>query len=683
MKTIQLRKQSGSSLVVVLSVLATLMVVVAVAAEYTNTVNRHVQRSNTVQNAIAVGDSCIEILFAHWRKICSAPGSVLNGQPTSAFNSIPTPSPGQLNLPNVTNFVKRGTIINPLADEGPSPIPSDYDPNYTISNYKIIAVGPNWEALPDVNTAPVPMLGQIAATITSTSNTTPLVYNYIASADVTLPALGPTGKVVAKVRRVIQKQQISPWSFAIFYVDPLEIHPGPDFTVTGWVHTNSDLYTAHPSLTFADKVTYASDWFVGFKPGDRQHDTDIPGPPHYPSDLPPARDQALQPFGLDSTSLFNTTDTNPNNDSYRELIEPPTSATDPLASMRYWDQASVAIKIDNSNTITVGRPNADGTLTSFATLIAANPAGSALRAKYQALSDMFSTTGATPAIVADGTTIQDTREGLTNPGHSSIRVATLDVSRILNNTSGLNPTYKANDVATANGVAPYFNGIVYIYDNSATAGLNADGTVNTAAVKRGIRLKGGSKIPSTVASSSQGFTLASNNPVFIQGDFNTGGTGPAVPSNVDGSYSNPATPPNPQVAGYTRAPCSILADAVTITSQNWGGVSGVVNSDNTTVNAAIVSGIVPTSPVGGDGAYSGGAENFPRFLENWNGTMFTYYGSMVELFKSNQSVGKWTGDISVYRPPDRRWYFDTNFKIKPPPGSLMIHSYIKGKWTVL
>jgi hypothetical protein len=682
MKTIQLRKQSGSSLVVVISVLATLMVVVAVAAEYTNTVNRHVQRSNTVQNAIAVGDSCIEIMFAHWRKICSAPGAVLTGQPTSAFTSIPTPSPGELNLPNVTNFVKRGTIINPAADEGPSPIPSDYDANYTISNYKIIAVGPNWEALPDGNTAPVPMLGQIAATLTSTTSTTPLVYNYIASADVTLPAIGPTGKVVAKVRRVIQKQQISPWSYAIFYVDPLEIHPGPLFTVTGWVHTNSDLYTAHDTLTFADKVTYASDWFVGFKPGDLQHLTDTIASPHYLSNLPPARDQALQPFGLDSTSLFNAGDGNPNNDSYRELIEPPTAAADPMATMRYWDQASVAIRIDSTSTVTVGRPETNGSITSFASLLA-NPSsgglgwGDPLRVKYQALSDMFSTTGANPAIQRDAMTINDTRESLTNPG-KTVGGSILDISQILTNPNSLTPTYKAN------GSNAYFNGIVYIYDNRATPGRYADGTVNASAVKKGIVLKGGSRIPNSGNYNSMGLTVVSNNPVYIQGDFNTGGTGTNVPSNVDGSYSNPASPPNPQVSGYTRAACSVLADAVTITSSGWTGASGAPNaSANTTVNAAIISGIVPTSPVGGDGAYSGGAENFPRFLENWGGKMFTYYGSMVELFQSNQSVGKWTSNPSVYNPPNRQWFFDNNFKIKPPPGSLMIHSYIKGKWSVL
>ena len=170
----------------------------------------------------------------------------------------------------------------------------------------------------------------------------------------TLPALGPIGNrtIVAKVRRVFQKQQLSPWNFAIFYVDPLEIHPGPDFTVTGWVHTNSDLYTGHDTLTFADKVTYGSDWFVDFMPGDDAYDGETPTAPNYPDNLPPARDQALQPFGLDSTSIFNSLDANPNNDSYRELIEPPVPAHPTQWQLqRYWDQADVMIQVDGSNNV--------------------------------------------------------------------------------------------------------------------------------------------------------------------------------------------------------------------------------------------------------------------------------------------------------------------------------------------
>src|ERR1700730_8964151 len=106
MKTIHRRKQSGSSLVVVISVLATLMVIVGVAAEYTYTVNRHVQRSNTLQTAVAVGDSCIDILFSNWRAICSQAGNVNTPQKTSAFASIPLTTATQLNRQSSASFAK-------------------------------------------------------------------------------------------------------------------------------------------------------------------------------------------------------------------------------------------------------------------------------------------------------------------------------------------------------------------------------------------------------------------------------------------------------------------------------------------------------------------------------------------------------------------------------------------------
>jgi hypothetical protein len=665
MKTIHPPRQSGSSLIIVMTILATLMVIVAVAAEYTTTVNRHVQRSNTEQNAVAVGDSCIEILFAHWRKICSANPTVAKAG--DQFDTeIPLPTYTQLNLPNVTNFAKRGT--------GDAP-DDDYDPNYTISNYKVVAVGPEWQALGALNVAPIPMIGQVAPGFTTAGPTTSLVYNYMAFADVTLPALGVSGNrtIVAKVARVFQKQQISPWNFAIFYVDPLEIHPGPDFTVTGWVHTNSDLYTAHESLTFADKVTYGSDWSIGYMPGDGEH-TDTPTSPHYPIDLPPARDQGLQPFGLDANSLFNSSDTNNNNDSYRELIEPPSPSPDPLQLQRYWDQADVVIQVDSLNNVVIGKPKPDGTISVLP--------GPTPTARDNALYGMFF-----PAVVkAVDTTngiIQDNREG------GQIRLVTLDLSLIQNNTGTLNPTFKANDIALANGVSPYFNGVVYIYDKSATThALNTDGTVNqnpTSPVRAGVRLKKGSKIAAT------GLTVVSPNPLYIQGDFNTGrkydGT-VTPPSN--NSTSDPLTP---QVAGYNnpsnpagtgvRAPCSVLADAVTILSNSWvdSASSTKPAASNTTVNTAIISGIVPTNAYGGNN-YSGGAENFPRFLEAWDGDKFTYYGSMVELFKSRQSIAIWQY-APVYGAPERQWYFDNNFKTKPPPGSLMLYSYIKGKWSAL
>jgi hypothetical protein len=634
MKTRSDQSRSGSTLAVVIIIMATLMVIVGIASTYTMNINRNVQRSNTLTNAMTVGDSCIEILFDNWRSICrTGPTQALK---TSAFSAIPTPTPTQFpNLPSVAKFIKRGSKVDPADD-------SEYNSTYTISNYKVIAVGPEWNALADANTTPPPMLGQLAAgqQVDVVTPTTSAVYNYVASADVTLPSLGPSGRVVARVRRVFQKQQLSPWNWAIYYVDPLEIHPGPQFTVTGWVHTNSDLYTAHNSLSFADKVTYAGAWYVGFMPGDQQHIGDIPTAPHHLSNLPPARDQALQPFGLDSSAIFNSGDPNPNNDSYAELIQPPVAGyADSLANQRYWNQAGVVIQVtDNPNPaqpgfdgvnghdlVTIGVPKSDGSITPL-------PIASSL---YQ----MFS------GAITTNETIQDNREA------ASMGLASLDVSKILQ-TGSNPPAYKSG----------LFNGIVYMYDKS-----------NTSSTRRGIRLKNGSNIP------TKGFTAVSNNPIYIQGDFNTGGAPP--------SDGNPSDPTTPQASGYTRAPTSILADAVNILSNSWNDANSFAGTSsrvatNTTVNAAIVSGIVSTAAAGGDGSYSGGAENFPRFLEDWSSASLTYYGSMVELYKSQQSTGEW-GKANVYVPPTRQWYFDRNFKTTPPPGSLMVYSYIKGRWYVL
>ncbi len=56
---------------------------------------------------------------------------------------------------------------------------------------------------------------------------------------------------------------------------------------------------------------------------------------------------------------------------------------------------------------------------------------------------------------------------------------------------------------------------------------------------------------------------------------------------------------------------------------------------------------------------------------------------MVELFQSKQAIGEWSYGGNVYNAPKRQWYFDNNFRTTPPPGSIMLYSYIKGKWSVL
>ena len=204
------------------------------------------------------------------------------------------------------------------------------------------------------------------------------------------------------------------------------------------------------------------------------------------------------------------------------------------------------------------------------------------------------------------------------------------------------------------------NNLIYIMDMSA----GSTGTSN----KRGIRLKNGGKLP------NGGLTIVSGNPVYVQGDYNTGTVGATQPPSNNSSSPDPT---KPTVSGYTRQPAAVVGDAVTILSNSWtDSQSGTKSAaSNTTVNAAIISGIVPSH----DGYYSGGVENFPRFLENWSGKTITYYGSMIELYKSKQAIGNW-GSANVYDAPNRAWYFDTNFVTSSPPGVLVSYSYIRSRW---
>jgi hypothetical protein len=89
------------------------------------------------------------------------------------------------------------------------------------------------------------------------------------------------------------------------------------------------------------------------------------------------------------------------------------------------------------------------------------------------------------------------------------------------------------------------------------------------------------------------------------------------------------------------------------------------------MNSAIIAGNVPTNSTG-NGDYSGGAENFVRFLEDWQGAgkTFTYYGSMIQFFRSAQATEPWGSNANVYSPPTLKWYFDKDLTTKSPPSTV-------------
>jgi hypothetical protein len=99
------------------------------------------------------------------------------------------------------------------------------------------------------------------------------------------------------------------------------------------------------------------------------------------------------------------------------------------------------------------------------------------------------------------------------------------------------------------------------------------------------------------------------------------------------------------------------------------------------VNAAFLAGAVETT----GGAYGGGMENFPRFLETWGlGNQFTFNGSMVKMFPSLYATGTW-GRTNVYGPPKRAWSYDLNFEdpTRLPPLTPGLCKVVRSLWTTL
>lgn len=239
-------------------------------------------------------------------------------------------------------------------------------------------------------------------------------------------------------------------------------------------------------------------------------------------------------------------------------------------------------------------------------------------------------------------TFFDQREGKT------VRAMQLDISRLrqwnTNATNRLRPLLPLSDVRT-----------IYIADQrSPGSTLPAVRLVN-----------GHTLLP-------KGLTIATPHPLYVRGNYNIS--------------TNGSTVPLPTTNTVMTRPASLVSDAITVLSTAWNDAvagSGISSrtAQPTTVNAAFLAGIVQTTNTGG-GSYSGGVENFPRFLENWSGKVFTYNGSMVVMFDSKQATKKWPGTGTIYNPPNRAWAFDLNFRDinKLPPETPVARTLIRGKW---
>jgi Tfp pilus assembly protein PilX len=174
-----------------------------------------------------------------------------------------------------------------------------------------------------------------------------------------------------------------------------------------------------------------------------------------------------------------------------------------------------------------------------------------------------------------------------------------------------------------------------------------------------------------------GFTAASENPVYVLGDYNSNST--------DTVWNTPPV----DIAGHAAA--SVIADAVTFLSSNWsdhtslgiGGDGTVTNPGNRNAGTnfyrlAVAGGKNMNFPrptswgAAQDFGTDGGVHNFLRYLENWGGTL-NYKGSIVSLYYATYNTGIYKCCTTVYSPPTRNYSFDLDFTSPGglPPGTPM------------
>lgn len=234
----------------------------------------------------------------------------------------------------------------------------------------------------------------------------------------------------------------------------------------------------------------------------------------------------------------------------------------------------------------------------------------------------------------------------------------------------------------------------YGSDDLARAKTAAAWTNPNNYFRRSVRLFNGENLMLTGGanklSATKGITVASENMVYIWGNYNTTG--------INGQPAGGATLNDSAQTYYylgNQVPASIVCDAIFPLSKTWFDSSSALNPDNlnkriaddkaetgeeTAVRAAIIAGNNLSALAGspdagnsntGESRLSGGMHNFPRFLEDWDKTRWNFVGSLIPLYHSTQAMGPYNADSTIYRPPVRNWAFDVTFRDpnKLPPGT--------------
>ena len=700
------RSLRGSALLAAMIVIVVLSVAAAAILSYSMTTYRNSLRQAMLDQGRELSDLEMENLYYNWKTLLLEKKAVANIASLLATNGLTTSTtPLPVSLQTTNGGASGWTVTRAIA-------------------FNAIAGTTDGGA-----TGIVP-------------DTTQLGRNYYfdakTSASITLPLMGT---VTYHSGRHFVYSNTSLFQYAVFYQGNLEMAAGGNMTISGPVSTNASAYLGaqanggHPfTLTLTDKVYYFQDYNGASDPLTGETDllqgtSTLVDPVYNPNPQAAApTDQAAQRSlqvnklsaqssfigGVDvqadvnnptyATAYTNLQGVVDPNEIYRAVIAPPPVDSsnnllteDPtVAGSRMYNTAGIVITIEQKSS---GSPNA-ASGGNVEIDVGISPSASdppdnnnlKLYNNIGAFSSLTNPTGASTDIIKEvRQPAMDPREYL-NGATGGVAMTTIDIGNLNNQlqTAMTNTTLSNN-----------YNGVVYIYDKTDPTAVGATQTLNA------IRLINGSTTPAFNDQNNNplGFTVVSNNGVYVQGDYN------ATPITVSGqSVTNPAavmgdavtalsyqwdrsanTTLQPYVpgdpAGTGREAGATPAIAANGSNLAWAGTPGGM-----LINAAILTGNTPSTTT----TNSGGAQNLVRMIEDWyypdplgNGTgmTLTLNGSLGQLFTSKYFSGAYASGVQaglgaaqrVYiQPKNRVLDYDSNFKDRSPAGSPSTTAFTRG-----
>lgn len=387
--------------------------------------------------------------------------------------------------------------------------------------------------------------------------------------------------IQATIHTIIARRLIPTFQHAVFYNDDLEILPGKNMTISGRIHTNENLYADADGSSTVLKID--SSYFRS------------------------------------AGNIYNH-----RKDSSAELAGEVSILK--LGSSQYANMNG--LDSDSSNWATEAITRWNGTVQSAihgVTKLSAPAVGSIQPGGYYASNANIVITDNN--IYKNGVLLyegQDYPMGTITPSSSFynnregkyIKMSDIDLGKLAGQVPAGDPP-----CPTCTNNLPA-NGLLYVTRTDALANQEP-----------GIRLINGEEILNP--SSTNGLTVVSNDPVYVQGNFNT----------------------------QNEKSASIIADSLNILSEGWDDdydstlALSSRRADLTTINCAFIAGVKDTVT----GNYNGGLENYPRLHEDWSGVDLNIKGSFVELWNSAMATGNWVYGSPQYTAPDRKWNYNTNF----------------------